>query len=337
MRGLRTMTRGATCARMTTALMTTALMTMALVACGDDDGPGTDAGLGSDGSVGGADLSVLLEAEESITEGLDPGTADESILDGWTVRFDKYLVAIGDVDLAFATDETRGAEDGTVWVVDLAQVPATGLPLWSFDGLAAGRWEVFYATPGAGDGAMRHESVSEADFAEMERDDLTYLIEGVITKADGESCPPPDGECSANAEVRFRFGVPAETLFGPCEPEEGVTGVAVPESGTATMALTIHGDHLFFNGFPEGEEGGVMRLAQWLADADLDLDGEVTEEELKSIAPADLAELDGRYELGGSPITPLEDMWDYVIAQLKTQGHFQGEGECPFDGIEHDH
>jgi hypothetical protein len=30
-------------------------------------------------------------------------------------------------------------------------------------------------------------------------------------------------------------------------------------------------------------------------------------------------------------------MYDYVIGQLKTQGHFQGEGECPVDGVEHDH
>jgi hypothetical protein len=23
-------------------------------------------------------------------------------------------------------------------------------------------------------------------------------------------------------------------------------------------------------------------------------------------------------------------MWQYVMGQLKTQGHFQGEGECPY-------
>ena len=103
------------------------------------------------------------------------------------------------------------------------------------------------------------------------------------------------------------------------------------------MAATIHGDHLFFNGFPEGDEGGVMRLAQWLADCDLNLDGVVTEAELASIAPSDLPEIDTRFQLGGSPITPLANMLEYVRAQLKTQGHFQGEGECPVDGVEHDH
>lgn len=101
--------------------------------------------------------------------------------------------------------------------------------------------------------------------------------------------------------------------------------------------MTIHGDHLFFNGFPEGDEGGVMRLAQWLADCDLNLDGTVTQAELEAIDPAQLPELDDRYQLGGSPITPIDDMYVYVTAQLKTQGHFQGEGECPVDGLAHEH
>jgi hypothetical protein len=90
---------------------------------------------------------------------------------------------------------------------------------------------------------------------------------------------------------------------------------------------------LFFNGFPEAEESSVLRLAQWLADCDLDLDGRVTVDELGRIHPDELWELDPeRYQLGGSPLTPLDTMLDYVTAQLKTQGHFQGEGECGIDG-----
>ena len=33
-----------------------------------------------------------------------------------------------------------------------------------------------------------------------------------------------------------------------------------------------------------------------------------------------------------APPIPLDNMWSFVIAQLKTQGHFQGEGECEIDG-----
>ena len=305
---------------------------------------GEEAGTGS--------LSVLVEAEDVIIEGLEPGSDTENIQDGWAVGFDKYLVAIGDIDVHFSTDDSIEAEAEDVFVVDLTEVPAAGLPLWTLEGLRAGSWEFNYGTPGAGDGSTRHESVEQTDYDEMVSNDWTYFIDGVLTKTDGQSCPPAalatpgtktsngntsgSNDCYDAPSIRFTFGATAETSFGPCEIDH-VPGFAVSEGATQTVAATVHGDHLFFNGFPEGDEGGVIRLAQWLADSDLNLDGTVTKDELEAIAPAQLPELDDRYQLGGSPITPLNDMYDYVISQLKTQGHYNGEGECPYDGIEHSH
>lgn len=309
------------------------------------------AGCGSE-EAGSGSLTVLLESEDVIVEGLEPGDGTENIRDGWAVGFDKYITTIGDIDVRFSTDDSVKAEAGDVFVVDLTQVPAAGLSLWALEGLRAGRWEFNYRTPGAGDGSTRHDSVAQADYDEMVANDWTYLIDGVLSKADGQSCPPtalatpggktPNGNtsggnaCYAAPTVRFTFGATAETSFGPCEIDD-VPGFAISAGGTQTVAATIHGDHLFFNGFPEGDEGGITRLAQWLADCDLNLDGTVTRDELEAIAPSQLPELDERYQLGGSPITPLNNMYDYVISQLKTQGHFQGEGECPFDGVGHDH
>jgi hypothetical protein len=310
------------------------LLALLLAACGDSSSTG--------------DVTFLLQAEDSITEGLSAGEGDESITDGWDVTFDRYALAIGEIELGFATDASRSASAEDVFVVDLVTVPPSGLSLWSVEGLRTGRWEVSYVTAHAGEGT-RHESVPEDAFQRMVTEECTYLIEGRLSKADGRSCPPsslatppegitPDEEgCFPASEVAFSFCVDAETVFGPCQSEDGPSGVAVTE-GTSAAALTIHGDHLFFNGFPEGEEGGVVRLAQWLADADLDLDGTVTRAELEALEPSDLAELDSRYDLS-SPFDdlPLTDMWTYVRAQLKTQGHFQGEGECPFDGLAHEH
>ena len=321
------------------------LLALVLSGCGDDE-PGT--------------LSVLVEAEDTIQEGIQPddGSSEDSegIRDGWAAAFDKYILTLGDIDLEFSTDEAVTAEAGAVFAVDLTAIPAAGLPLWELKELDAGRWQVHYSFSGAADGATRHESVSEADFDEMvmEENDWTYLIDGAITKSDGRSCPPssfasPPSDammagtnaagdaCYENTNVAFRFGVTAETLLGPCEID-GVSGVSVPSGATQTMAITIHGDHLFFNGFPTGDEGGTLRLAQWLADCDLNIDGEVTREELEQLRLSDVPEM-AEFQLGGSPIDSLEtqDLWVYVTAQLKTQGHLQGEGECEIDGEAHVH
>ena len=244
------------------------------------------------------------------------------------------------------------AEAPETYAVDLTQVPGSGLELWMLDGLEVGSWELGYQTPQAGSATARHASVSVQDFESMVSGELTYLVRGTITKADGVSCPPSGlaepaattsvgsndagDPCFAAPSIDFEIAAASPTRFGPCQID-GIPGVVITQDATQTAALTIHGDHLFFNGFPEGSEGGISRLAQWLADADLDVDGEVTREELEAIALSDLDEIDDRFQLGGSPVTPLETVWDYVVAQLKTQGHFQGEGECPIDGEAHVH
>lgn len=323
------------------ASSTAFILSLSAVGCGD----------GEDGEGSGS-VTVLVEAEDTIANGIESGDGGEDINDGWAVTFDRYIATVGDIDIQFARDQSIKAEAAEVFVVDLTQVPAAGLPLWTIDGLAAGRWEFSYATPGAGDGSTRHESVNEDDYDEMVENDWTYLIDGVLMKTDGQSCPPaalvapgnktPNGNTSENNDcydaptVRFLIGAAAETGFGPCEIDE-VPGFSVSSNGSQTVAATIHGDHLFFNGFPEGDEGGVTRLAQWLADCDLDLNGTVTREELEAISPSQLPEIDARYQLGGSPIEELDSMYTYVRSQLKTQGHYQGEGECPIDGIAHEH
>jgi hypothetical protein len=317
----------------------TLLAACAFAACSDDS---DEAGSGT--------LSVLLEPEDVVIRGLEAGDRPDNIRDGWSVDFTKYLVSIGHIDAHLSTDDHVAAEDDAVYAVDLSQLPSTGLELWELSELRRGRWEFFFELRGAKDGAERHESVAESDFSELVDNDYTYLIQGSLKKSAGQACPPavlaepgdkkPNGQKSGNNpcydanEVRFEFGAQAETAFGPCETD-GVPGFSIAANNRQTISVTVHGDHLFFNGFPEGGEGGVTRLAQWLADCDLNLDGTVTRAELEQIDPAQLPELDSRFQLGGSPISPLNNMYEYVSSQLKTQGHINGEGECPIDGVEH--
>lgn len=322
------------------SLILSILLSLASIGCTGDE-------------LGRGDLRVLVEAEDVIIDGLDPGDGVENIQDGWAVRFDRYIVALGELDVHLATDASVEAEGEEVHVIDLSAISAGGESLWSLTDLQEGRWEFSYAAVEAGEGAVRHDSVGEDDFAAMQAGNLSYRIRGTLEQVGGKSCPPaslatpPNGAvaegsnaagdpCYAAPAIAFELDASIETHYGPCEVDE-VPGFGVTAGAETSVAITIHGDHLFFNGFPEGGEGGVVRLAQWLADCDLDLDGVVTQAELEAISPSDLVELDDRYQLGGSPITPLTSMWDYVLAQLKTQGHFQGEGECPIDGVEHEH
>jgi len=312
----------------------------ALTSCGSDSA-----------TAGRGDLEVRLAAEDVITDGLEAGDGPEDIQDGWSARFERYIVAIGDVDVHASTNDSLSAQDESVHVIDLTELPPSGAALWSLEGLTEGRWEFGYSSAQASASATRHDSVSQEDYDQMSAEGWTYLIDGVLSNTSGQSCPPsalvepgdksPNGanaggdQCYDAPEVRFTFGAPAVTRFGPCEID-GVPGVAISANDTQSASITIHGDHLFFNGFPEGAEGGVSRLAQWLADCDLNLDGVVTQAELESITPAQLPEIDERFQLGGAPIDPV-NMYAYLQAQLKTQGHFQGEGECPVDGVEHEH
>lgn len=294
-----------------------------------------DGDLDGDFSTDVGSLNVLLEAEDTITDGLQAGSEVENIEDGWSVTFAKYIAVVGGIDVHLATDEQVEAEASEFFAVDLTTVPENGLPLWTLPGLQAGDWAFNYALGGAaGEGVERHQSVSEEDFALMQTGDLTYLIEGTMTKEGGESCAPAADPCQANATIGFRFAEQAKTVFGPCE-FDGQAGFTMPEGSSQNVGATLHGDHVFFNGFPEGDEGGVTRLAQWVADSDTNVDGTVTAEELEALTPADMPAM-ADYELGGAPIT-IDTLHDYVVAQLKTQGHYQGEGACAVDGVAHSH
>lgn len=152
------------------------LSALSLVACGD---PGTGS------------LSVLVEAEDTITGGLEPGEGVENIRDGWSVGFDRYIAVLGPVDLHYATDASLEAEAPASYAIDLTKIPAQGIELWKLDELREGRWEFGYQLAGGAHGAERHSTVDEDTFAAIVEGDLSYWISGVLTKETGVSCPPP--------------------------------------------------------------------------------------------------------------------------------------------------
>lgn len=309
-------------------------------------------GCGSEPTTEGTgSVTVLLEPDRTIIDGLEAGDAVGEVSDGWTVRFDKYIMGIGRIATHLGSDADVEADDDQAYVIDLTQLPSHGETLWELNDLVPGRWTFGYEFVAAAHG-KRHGSVSKQDFERMQKDDLTHLIVGKLTKANGVSCPPkvsvvaPEGEptdknaagddCYPNSSIEFEFGVSAPTVIANCM-QDGLPGFVVADGRTSNVAITVHGDHLLFNGFPESAEGGIMRLAQLWADTDLNLDGQISTAEHRDVLLADLAEWDDTYQKGGAPIERLETVGDLTVGQLKTQGHMDGEGECSPDGVPHDH
>ncbi|MET0341107.1 MAG: hypothetical protein ABW252_08890 [Polyangiales bacterium] len=276
-------------------------------------------GCGDDASGSGA-LTVQVSAEASISEGLSVGQDEENSRD-YAVTFSKYLVAVGRVTLGRSGQADR--RDERVFVADLLRVGEQGAQLFGLNDLASGRWEkLSFETPITPAGATPVAGVTPADLQVMIDKQLTYWIEGTVQRAD--------------KPVRFVFQVGAPARFAECQTDAR-PGVAVPDDGRTAVSLTLHGDHLFFNQFLTGDEGTITRQAKWIADADVDGDGLVVTEDLSKplpeLATERLFPSAAGYQLREGPYGPITNALDFVRAQLATQGHVNGEGECVWEPL----
>jgi hypothetical protein len=288
-----------------------------LPGCGDDDGATSDKGT----------VQVFIEPEATVSEGIEPGADEENMSDGWRATYDRFLVTVGNVRAARSdAQETLG--DARVVVLDLKAAPAGGYVFTEFEEVSAVRWDRFgYDLPNAKAGVETLAPTQTADVELMIEGGYSIYIEGSIEKADGQSCPRGDTTvCVPAPKVTFRWGLAAGTSFDDCATVEGVSGFAVPVGGTVPVKPTIHGDHWFFSNVTAGVEL-TKRYAQYIADSDLDGDGETTLEELKQVNAAEVFP-SPKYSLAGALGGPVETAYDYVLAQARTLGDFQGEGEC---------
>jgi hypothetical protein len=290
---------------------------------------GLVSGCGDDSSTQTGKVQVFVEPEDTIPEGLEPGTDEENIQDGWRVEYDKFLITLGNIRASQSNKSSARLGDAKVYVVDLMNTPAGGLVLAQFDTAEAVRWDKFgFDMPNAKAGFEKAQGVSQADYDFMVQRGYSVYFEGRLTKADGQSCrPTAPSDCVARTEVQFKWGLAAGTSFDDCASPEGDAGFAVPSGGTVQVKPTIHGDHWFFTNITQGAEI-TERKAQWIADADLNRDGETTLEELKNVRASDVFTPARGYNLSGA-IVPVNTAHDYVEAQARTLGDYQGEGECP--------
>jgi hypothetical protein len=296
-----------------TSWTSTALVAIALAAgCGSSSTGGSENG----------NLSVVIGAEETIPDGLQAGTGDENILDGFDISFSRYILVVGQVAMSQVGGANPQSSDA-LGVADFTSLPSTQPELTAFNGIPTGQYTSFgFETPAPTAGVTNINAVAQTDIDAMVTNGWSYIIEGTITQV------------SDGATKDFLIEADVPTVYSDCALDGLEPGVNVASNSSAD--ITIHGDHIFFNGFPE-EEGNVQRLAQWLWDVDdVNSDDVLTKSDFE--AASDIGSLfpsppNGVYELTGGPISPIANAWDFIRAQLGTQGHILGEGECEWSPL----
>ena len=277
---------------MKTASLAVSIALMTLSACSS----ATDSGKGK--------VAFSTWGEEFIEQGI-PATV---FADGWSVKYDRFLVALSGVKVADGT--TVAGEMGTPRLFN--HVISKPKSVVDFPSIAAKPWPNVSYVIGPSPNAELGTGASEADKALMTAGGYGLYVEGKAQKgADSRT---------------FKWGFSVKTLFGSCKGEvsgKEVDGVVVTNGGTDAVELTIHGDHLFYDDLQSPE--AKVRF-QNIADADADKNGEVTLAELEAVKLARLPAANGAYGTGSD--SKVVDLKAFVTDLSRTVGHFRGEGEC---------
>ncbi|HSN98190.1 MAG TPA: hypothetical protein VLS89_07825 [Candidatus Nanopelagicales bacterium] len=261
------------------------------------------AGCGGEDSAGTGNVAFTTWGEGYIEQEIP--AAD--VADGWRVTFSKFLVVLRDVTVADREGNVGAQMDGSLLVDHTMPSPK---PVVRFEGLEAKPWERVSFRIGPADANTVLEGATEEDRQLLLSSGASLYAEGQIE--------------SAGATKSFRWAFQEDTVYRECRGEKDgkeTEGVSVTNGGTDTVELTIHGDHLFYDDLQA--EAAVLR-AQAIADADADMDGEVTLTELSAVPLVSIPE--GSYGTGSAG--NIDDLGAFVVALSRTVGHFRGEGEC---------
>jgi hypothetical protein len=121
--------------------------------------------------------------------------------------------------------------------------------------------------------------------------------------------------CAGEDKV-FRWAFDEHTVYD-CEPAD----LTIPTGGEDRTELTVHGDHLFYDGLASAD--AAVR-GEPLLEADADGDGEITLAELEAVSVPALG-------YGVGPYSDVLDLRSFVSHLARTLVHVDGEGECLVD------
>lgn len=282
----------------TTPVMKKALSLTAIavvVACSDspsDDGAGT--------------VSFTTYGEDYIEKEIPAADVE----DGWTIRYDKFLVALGEVSV------------GVEGAAPAAKMPGYKLfsmkhpgdkPVVLFAAVRAKAYpHVSYTIAPATEAIELGDGVTEADKTMMVANGYSIYVEGTASKD--------------ALTKKYAWGFTTKTLYDKCKGEisgKQTDGVVVTNGGTDVVQITIHGDHLYYDDLQN--QDAKVRFEN-LAAADGNNDGTIALEELAAVQLAAIPAAQGTYGTGSA--AGINDLRAFVEALSRTVGHFRGEGEC---------
>jgi len=268
----------------------------------------------SDAGQGDATFTTWGEAYIEQQIGPDP-KGESGFIDGWTVKFEKFLVTFRNLKVA-SKDGEVGATSAASFLVD--NVLPGRKTLIAFKSLNAQAWNAvgFQVAPATADTMLVGMTpVAERDM--MVANGYSIYVQGRAFKTDA---------AGLKVEKTFRWGFKTATQYSACKqaPESGreIEGIVVTNGGNDISELTTHGDHFFYDRLQASADPAVITALRFdaMAKADANADGEITLEEL-SATPIDVRNYDP------SPFE-VANLGGFVTALTRTLGHFRGEGEC---------
>ncbi len=203
--------------------------------------------------------------------------------DGWTVKYDRFLVHVSAVNVS-GDDRVLAASAGPQIIDQIAPVPK---PLLIATVRTARAWEDvnLQIGPATSDTEIAlAPTVTETDRNMMQNGALAVHVEGKASRA--------------GVVKSFKWGFKTDTLYRNCvEPQNGtvVRGLVVPPEGKDAADVVLGGEVLFSDDLA----GGVTR-ADAITAADADGDGTVTLDELRAVPLDDARAVGGAYATGAS-------------------------------------
>jgi hypothetical protein len=288
----------------TLCLLCSSLVNMA---CGISDPTGS----GGEGKI------VFTTWGEEYVEDEIPTDSNEvtGFVDGWTVKYDKFLVNFQNIRVA----DAQGAEAGGLQASTLFDNHEAGVKtIFELAAVPAQAWDrVSYEIAPVAEKTELSKSVSEADKQLMLDGGYSLYVQGTASKAD--------------VEKRFAWGFAIGTRYQRCHSEQDgkdQLGVVVSNNSQLELQLTTHGDHLFYDRLQASPNPAIVTSLRFdsLAEADADGDANITMEELND------ASLDIRlYDPSG--LRGVTSQGAFVTSLARTVGHFRGEGECDISAL----